>query len=80
MFFGEGFVYRGPYEDRPEEEILDRLESHRGLLAVDTETVNTNDYTCIGAGISISKSEGFYFRSFPDPGPHLPRVDRKSVV
>lgn len=69
-----GFAYRGPYSDASEEEIIERLNAHQGILSIDTETVNTNDHTLIGIGVSISESEGFYFRAFPDPSPYLPRV------
>ena len=67
-----GFVYRGPYSDRSEEEIIERLNTHTGRVAVDTETVNTNDHTLIGLGLYIRPNEGFYFRAFPDPSPYLP--------
>lgn len=70
----EGGYYRGPYEDRPEEEIIERLHPSRGILAVDTETVNTNDYTCIGVGVYVGEHEGFYLQAFPDPSPYLPRL------
>lgn len=70
----EGGFYRGPLEDRSEEEIIERLSSHQGIIAVDTETVNTNDYTLIGVGIYIGSGEGFYFRSFPDPSVYTPLV------
>ena len=70
----EGVYYRGPYEDSSEEEILNRLHQHRGLVAVDTETVNTNDYTLIGLGLYIGPSEGFYFRVFPYQSPHFPQA------
>jgi len=68
----EGGFYRGPLEDASEEEIVDRLRQHRGLVAVDVETVNTNDYTLIGLGLYINHDEGYYLRAFPDPSPYLP--------
>lgn len=71
---GRGFAYRGPYSDCTEEEIIDRLYQHRGLVAVDTETVNTNDYTLVGIGLYVGEGEGFYFRAFPEPSPYLPIV------
>lgn len=66
------WAYRGPYEHEPEEVILSRLSAHQGIIAVDTETVNTMDLTCIGVGVYINDDEGFYFRIFPrlaDPAP-----------
>ncbi len=68
------FIYRGPYSDLPEEELIGRLDHHRGIIAVDTETVNTNDYTCIGIGVYIGADEGFYFQVFPRTSPYLPQV------
>ena len=69
-----GFAYRGPYSDEDEETIIGRLECHNGLVAVDTETVNTNDHTCIGIGLYTGANEGFYFRVFPRPSVYLPQV------
>ena len=71
---GSHFAYRGPYSDADEATIIGRLQLHTGIIAVDTETVNTNDYTCIGIGLYIGDNEGFYFRVFPEPSPYLPAV------
>lgn len=52
---------------------LDQLRQ-ASLLACDTETVNTNDYTCIGIGVYVSDTDGFYFGVFPEPDPFLPEL------
>lgn len=70
------FIYRGPDEDMEESELIYKLETS-GVLAVDTETVNTKDYTCLGIGLYVNDREGFYFRTFPDASPYLPLVMSK---
>jgi len=69
-----GGFYRGPYEDAPEEVIIERLNAHTGIIAVDTETVSTSDYTLVGIGIYIRPDEGFYLIAFPDTSPYLPQA------
>lgn len=63
------FFYRGPDLDTA----LERLEC-APVLAVDTETVNLKDHTCIGIGIYIADDEGFYFPTYPEPDENLPLV------
>lgn len=52
---------------------LDRLAS-ASLIACDTESVSLNDLTCIGIGLYISPTEGFYFTCYPDYDEHVPLV------
>jgi DNA polymerase I-like protein with 3'-5' exonuclease and polymerase domains len=65
----EDFYYRGPATT--EEEAITRLEQ-ASTIAIDTETVNTNDYTLIGIGLCIGENEVFYFPVFPRWSMHVP--------
>lgn len=65
--------YRGPAESAEE-----MMESLRGayVLAVDTETINIKDNTCIGIGIQWSDTEAAYFQVLPYTSNYLPEVMR----
>ena len=63
------FIYRGPDPDNA----IARL-TRASILAVDTETVSLNDYSCIGIGVYWGDSEGAYFPVLPDMSEHIPLV------
>lgn len=49
-----------------EAEALDRLNSHKGFIACDTETVSLTDRRVIGIGMAIGPTEAFYWPAFTD--------------
>lgn len=65
------FYYRGPATTI--DQALSNLQRAR-VVAVDMETVSTNDLTAIGVGVYISPTEGFYFPLFPNMSEHTPVV------
>lgn len=65
----EDFYYRGLETNA--ESALSKLEQ-ASCIAVDMETVSTNDLTALGIGIYISPVEGFYFPLFPTRSEHAP--------
>ena len=67
-------AYRGSYTASTPAEILERLYSHSGIIAVDTETISLKDRTCIGIGLYITPTEGFYIQVLPETSPLLSQV------
>lgn len=52
---------------------IDALRS-APILAVDTETVNTNDLTMIGIGVFYNDTDGIYFSVFPEQDDFIPEL------
>jgi DNA polymerase-1 len=57
----------------PEDYVIERIRT-AGQFAVDTETVDTKDYTCIGIGVYVAGNIGGYFEVFPDMDEFVPEL------
>lgn len=69
----EGIAYRGPMTLNADTlpTLLDRIRTHTGMIACDTETISIKDKTCLGIGIALSEEEAVYFQVLPYLSPHI---------
>ena len=69
----EGVAYRGPLtlSDQTLPILLDKIRTHTGMVACDTETISVKDKTCLGIGIALSEEEAVYFQVLPYMSPHI---------
>lgn len=68
-----GFYYWGPATNK--EDALERLLGPHQYIAVDTETVNLEDRTCIGVGIATAPDEAYYFPTYRGPKKYINFTD-----
>src|SRR6266550_9454972 len=72
-------AYVGPADNI--EDALKRLYEHQGPVAIDTETINLKDRTCIGIGVAISPEEAFYFAAYTGDEPrHLAKAQANGHI